>query len=58
MTKYRAFIKADIHPQSEDYNTNDTFVIYIPEHISYNTKQEALVSKTHLKGRKPTMQCH
>lgn len=46
MTKYRAFIKAAIHPQREDYNTNDTFVIYIPEHISYNTKQEALVSKT------------
>jgi len=46
MTKYRAFIKANIYPQNEDYNENDTFVIHIPEHISYDTKQKALDSKT------------
>lgn len=46
MAKYRAFIKANIHPQNEGYNENDTFVIHIPEHISYDTKQKALDSKT------------
>lgn len=46
MTKYRAFIKANICPQVKTYNTNDTFNIYIPEHIVYDTKQKALESKT------------
>ena len=46
MKKYRVFIKANIYPQYKDYNTNDTFVIYIPEHIMYDTKSEALESKT------------
>lgn len=46
MAKYRAFIKANIYPQNEDYNEKDTFVIHIPEHISYDTKQKALDSKT------------
>ena len=46
MKKYRAFIKANIYPRYKDNNTNDTFVIYIPEHIMYDTKSEALESKT------------
>ena len=46
LTEYRAFIKANIYPQNKDNNTNDTFVIYIPEHIAYNTKQEAIDSET------------
>lgn len=46
MAKYRAFIKANIYPQNEDCNENNTFVIHIPEHISYDTKQKALDSKT------------
>ena len=46
MKKYRVFIKANIYPQYKDYNTNDTFVIYIPEHIMYDTKSKALESKT------------
>ena len=46
MTKYRAFIKANIYPQDKTYNTNDIIAIYIPEHIMYDTKQKALDSKT------------
>lgn len=46
MAKFRAFIKADIQPQSADYNSDGTFTIHIPEHISYDTKQEALDSRT------------
>ena len=46
MIKYRAFIKANIYPQDKIYNTNESFVINIPEHIMYDTKQEALNSKT------------
>lgn len=45
-TKYRAFIKANIYPLDKIYNTNETFTIHIPEHITYDTKQEALDSKT------------
>lgn len=46
--KYRAFIKAYIYPSNKNLNAenNDTFVIYIPEHITYETKQEALEPKT------------
>lgn len=46
MTKYRAFIKANIYPQNEDCNENNAFVIHIPEHILYDTEQKALDSKT------------
>jgi len=46
MTKYRAYIKANIYPQNKEYNTNGTFAICIPEHIMYDTKQEAINSKT------------
>lgn len=46
MAKYRAFIKANIYPQNEDCNENNAFVIHIPEHISYDTEQKALDSKT------------
>lgn len=46
MIKYRAFIKANIYPQDKVYNANDTFTIYIPEHIIYDTKQEVIDSKT------------
>lgn len=46
MAKYRAFIKANIYPQNEDCNENNAFVIHIPEHISYDTRQKALDSKT------------
>ncbi len=47
-TKYRVFIKANIYPSNKNLNTenNDTFVIYIPEHITYDTKQKALEAKT------------
>ena len=48
MIKYRAFIKANIYPQDKAYNfnLNDTFSIYIPEHITYDTKQKVVDSKT------------
>lgn len=46
MTKYRAFIKANIYPQEEIYNANESFTIHIPEHIMYDTEQEAVDSKT------------
>lgn len=47
MTKFRAFVKANIHPQNASYNANNnTFTIYIPEHVIYDTKQETLDSKT------------
>lgn len=47
-TKYRAFIKANIYPQNKKYNTENStpFTIYIPEHITYDTKQDALESET------------
>lgn len=46
MTKYRAFINANTYPQDKAYNTNDTFTIYIPEPIVYDTRQKVLESKT------------
>lgn len=46
MTKYRMFIKANIYPQDKIYNTNESFVINIPEHIMYDTEQGVLNSKT------------
>ena len=45
MTRYRAFIKANIYPQNKTNNSNDNYEIYIPEHISYDTKQDALTSE-------------
>ena len=46
MAKYRAFIAANIYPLNKTYETNESFVIHIPEHILYGTKQEALESCT------------
>lgn len=46
MTKYRMFIKAYMYPQDKTYNANESFAIHIPEHIMYDTKQEAVDSKT------------
>ena len=46
MTKYRAFIKANIYPQDKAYNTDESFTIHIPEHTTYDTKQKAVTSKT------------
>lgn len=46
MTKYRIFVEANIHPENNAYTANERFVIHIPEHITYDSKQKAAASKT------------
>lgn len=46
MSKYRAFTKAYIYPQDRPSNENKSFVIHIPEHVIYDTRQETIDSRT------------
>lgn len=45
MIKYRAFIATNIYLPDSDGEQMQTFVIHIPEPVSYDTEQEALDSK-------------
>lgn len=46
MTKYRVFTQAYIYPKNMVYNADETFTIHIPEHVTYDSKQEAETSNT------------